>query len=107
MNLLLNNFRFTKWVYPLPNIKILDSTKLKSFADDNIIVASVFFDREENILDKEKMLVTSILPFSHNVFRRLLQDCKNQGYFGKMLESKSLLPNNSLFKIESPCRWQL
>ena len=60
----------------MPNDKILDVTKLKAFADDKINVAQMMisvYDSVENIVGKgEKMLVTSILSFSLNVFKRLL-----------------------------------
>ena len=49
--------------------------KMKATADDNIIVVQMmqsFYDTIENIVgEKEKMLVTSIFSFSHNVFKRL------------------------------------
>ena len=44
------------------------------FADHKINVTKnlkFVFRRVENIVDKEKMLVTSIFSFSHNVFKRL------------------------------------
>ena len=46
-----------------------------NFADYKFIVAKFIisvFDRVENIVVKEKMLVTSIFLFSHNIFKRLL-----------------------------------
>ena len=44
------------------------------------------FDRTESIREKEKMLVTSIFSFSHNVFKRsLLQGCEKLGLCGKEL----------------------
>ena len=69
--------------------KLLDSSKLKLFADDN-------FEFEENggkfsqmlqmLWKKEKLLVTSITPFSHSVFKRLvLQTRKTKALFGKRL----------------------
>ena len=54
----------------LPNNKIL-----KAFADDKINVSQIMisvFDRVENIVVMEKMLVTSIFTFSHNIFKKLL-----------------------------------
>ena len=73
---------FNMWQYlvkrfnALPNDKILGQFKLKAFADDKINVAENFkfvLERVENMVGKkEKMLVTSILSFSHNVFKRLL-----------------------------------
>ena len=58
----------------LPNDKFSDKFKLRAFADDKIkviykqkIILGLIKKRE-----KEKMLVTSIFFFSHNVFKRLL-----------------------------------
>ena len=59
----------------LPNSRIFDWSKLKGFADNKSNMAQVIailFDRVENIVGKEKMLVTSIFSFSHNVFKKLL-----------------------------------
>ena len=56
-----------EWVNSLPHDKILDWSKLKAFADDNInVTESLKFvlRRLENIVGKEKMLVTSIFFFS-------------------------------------------
>ena len=50
-------------------------TKLKAFADNNLNVASMMtslFDKQENILRKGEKLVTSIISFSHNVFKSSL-----------------------------------
>ena len=62
----------------LSNDKIVDMSNLKAFADDKIYVTEKlkFVLRSiENIMGKEKMLVTSIFSSSHNVFKRLfLQD---------------------------------
>ena len=59
----------------LPNDNILDRTKLKAFADvklnDAKMMISLFY-RVENIVGKEKMLVTSIFSFSLNVFQSVL-----------------------------------
>ena len=42
----------------------------------------------KTLWEKEKLLVTSNFSFSHIVFQRLtLQTCKNQGLFGKELNS--------------------
>ena len=63
-------------VNSLPNEKILDWSNLKAFADEIFIkVATIMtsvFDSLEKIVEKEKMLVTSIFSFSQNVFKRLL-----------------------------------
>ena len=59
----------------ISNNNILDQTKFKAFADDNLYVAKMLIsvnDRADNIVGKEKMLVTSIISFSCNVFERLL-----------------------------------
>ena len=59
----------------LPNDKILDWSKFKAFADDNVNVNEQLkfgMRRTEKLWKKEKMLVTSIFFFSHNVFKRLL-----------------------------------
>ena len=47
---------------PSPHDKMLDQTKLKAFADDKVIIS--FFDRVENIVGKDKLLVQAISPFS-------------------------------------------
>ena len=62
------------WLNSIPKDKILDWSKLKAFADDEIKVLEMMIfvlDRVENILGKGKMLVTSIFSFSRNVFRAL------------------------------------
>ena len=59
----------------LPNNKILDRSKSKVFADNKINVTKrlkFILGRAENIVEKEKMLVTSIFSFSYNVSKRLL-----------------------------------
>ena len=53
-------------VNPLTDDKILDRTKLKAFADDKLNVTKMIifvFDRAENIVGKEKLLVQAISPF--------------------------------------------
>ena len=59
--------------------KFLPLSKLKALEDENFNLAQnvqFLFVRVENIAGKEKMLVTSIFSFSHNVFKRLLfQGC--------------------------------
>ena len=58
----------------LPNDKILDYIKLKAFADNKTNVNQVMisvFGRVENIVEKQKILVTRSFSFSHNVFKRL------------------------------------
>ena len=45
----------------------------------------------KTLWEKEKLLVTSNFSFSHSVFKRLvLQTRKNQGLFGKGLETETL-----------------
>ena len=73
---------------PFPKQQILDSSKLKEFADNNFT-----FDENDGKLSKqvekyqgksEKLLVTSDFSFSHSVFKRLgLQTCIKKGLFGK------------------------
>ena len=44
-------------------------------------------NRLKTLWEKEKLLVTSNISFSHSVFKRLaLQARKNQGLFGKVLK---------------------
>ena len=55
----------------LPNDEILDQSKFNAFADDKIDVtkeSKFVLGRVETLWEKEKMLVTSIFSFSHNVF---------------------------------------
>ena len=55
--------------------KILDWSKLKAYADDKINVTEklkLFLEGLKTLWGKEKMLVTSILYFSHNVFKWLI-----------------------------------
>ena len=54
------------------NNKFLDWSKLKAFADDKINVAQMAIFIFETLWESEKMLVTSIFSFSHNVFENLL-----------------------------------
>ena len=62
----------TKLVNPFPNDKILDCSKLKVFADEknksDTKIESLFWEEKKTLWEKEKMLVTSIFSFSHNVF---------------------------------------
>ena len=64
--------RLMSSVNSLPNDKIMALTKSKASADDKCNVAKMMifvFDSSEKLWEKEKMLVTSIFSFSHNVFR--------------------------------------
>ena len=78
-------------INPFPNDK-LDASKLKNFEDAN----SKYDENgrkfskmiKKTLWEKEKLLVTSNFSFSYSVFKRLgLQTRKNQGLFGKGLNS--------------------
>ena len=61
---------------PLPNDKYLDRTKLKAFAENklNIVVMMIFFfDRVENTMEKEKMVLFSIFSFSKAFVFRIVK----------------------------------
>ena len=81
----------------LSQTTILDSSKLKEFADDNFK-----FNENGRVLhtvrkhwEKEKLLVMSNFSFSHSVFKRLvLQTHKNQGLFGKGLKKQVCCPHD-------------
>ena len=47
--------------------------KMSTFSDDNLNVADMFiFDGIETMMGKkEKMVITNIISFSHNVFKKL------------------------------------
>ena len=81
--------------YPLLNNNLLDQSKLKVLADDKISVTKKLkfvLERLENVVEKEKMLVTSIFSCSHNVFKRLLfQGGQKSGLFRKGLNDDSSL----------------
>ena len=74
-------FDFVIWytVNSLPDNKIWGLTKLKAFADDKSNVAKMMislFDRVENFVEKEKMLINIIFSFFLNVFKMpLIQGC--------------------------------
>ena len=58
-------------VTSLPNDKILDLTKLKAFADDNLNIAKMtvyLLDRVENTLGKGENAVYQHFLFSHSAF---------------------------------------
>ena len=60
---------------PFPHIKILEETKLKAFADNNLNVTKMIIsvtDRVANIMEKGEIACTSNFSFSHNLFKRLL-----------------------------------
>ena len=66
--------------------QILDSSKLKEIANDNLNLMKMTESTPKGYKtqwEKEKLLVTSNFSFSHSVFKRLaLQTRKNQGLFG-------------------------
>ena len=75
---------------PFPKQHILDTSRLKKFADDN-------FKFDENGRKFSKMVentvgkVTSNFSLFHGVFKRLvLQTSKNQGLFGKGIKAIAL-----------------
>ena len=72
-----------------PKRQILDDSKLKEFADDNSRFDESdrwFFRWAENTGGKGELLDTSNSSFSHSIFKRLLvQTCKNQGFYEKVL----------------------
>ena len=64
-----------------PHDTILDQTKLKASADDQLDVTKTIiyvFDRIENIVRKEEIVCTSNFSFSHNVFKRLLSQTRQK-----------------------------
>ena len=75
--------------YPFPRRHILDSSKPKKFADDNLKFdenSRKFSKRVKTLWEKGKLLVTSNFCFSHSVFKRLeMQTRKIKGLFGKGL----------------------
>ena len=77
-------------VSPIPKQQILDSSKLKEFAEDNselMKTAERSLKGWKTLWEKEKLLLTSNFSFSHGVFKRLvLQIHKNKGLFGKGLK---------------------
>ena len=85
--------------------QILDSSKLKEFAEDN-----VKFDENgkgyKTLWEKEKLFIVSNFFFSHSVFKRLvLQTCNKNGLFGKgYFYTKQQI--FSLVLLESICRPQ-
>ena len=65
----------------LPNDKLLDWSKLKAFENDKInIPSNQIFNFGMGRKHCEKMVVTSIFSFSHNVLKRpLFQGCQKSG----------------------------
>ena len=101
--LLMNNDWFptkpfnVKKVNSSPNDKIWDSPKSKAFADNTVKAVQMMIaacNKVVNIVEKEKMLVTTIFSFFHNVFKTyLFQGHKKSDYVVKCL---SLLFQTSL-----------
>ena len=92
---------------PITRRQILDSSKLKEFADDNFKFdenGSKLSKRVENTWEKEKSLVTGNFSFSHSVFKRLV----SQGHQKVSLCGNGLIlsqtTNFSLFQNERVCR---
>ena len=85
---------------------MLDSSKLRKFADNNFELdenGRKFFKRVD-LWEKEKLLVTCNFSFSSTVFKRLvLQKRKKQSLFGKGLKafpysnSETVRPGNVNF----------
>ena len=66
--------------YPLPDMPVLGSSNSAAKKDGDTII------RVENIVGKEKLLITSNFSFSHNVFKRcLLLLCQNEYLWTKGL----------------------
>ena len=85
-----------------PKRHILDSYKLKEFAEtiSNLVkMAECSPNGLKTLWEKENLLATSNLSFSHTVFKRLLmQTRKNLGLFGKGLSSfQAIYPFPTLF----------
>ena len=83
--------------YSLPKDKILDRSMLKAFADNIISVTeklTICFGKsiKHSAKKKEKMLVTSIFSFSHNVFKRVpIQGRENSGLCSEELNSNTTI----------------
>ena len=81
----------------LPHNKNVALSKWKAFTDNNIYVdqmigLSLIFDRKKTLWDKEKMLVTIISSFTHNVFKQLLlRFVKTQHCVAKILSTQESL----------------
>ena len=74
---------------------MLDSSKLKEFADDNSKFdenGRKFFNPIKNTVGKGEIARDEQFLLFHSVFRRLvLQTCKNQFLFGKGLRDKDIV----------------
>ena len=77
---------------PITRRQILDSSKLKEFADDNFEFdenGRKLSKQVENAVEREKLLVTSNFSFSHSVFKRLVsQGCQKVSLCGNGLKSR-------------------
>ena len=80
-------FYFFHNVITLSQTKILNSSMLNKFTDDNFKFDEngvKFSERVENTVEKEEIARYEQFLFSHSVFKRfVLQTRKNQGLFGK------------------------
>ena len=100
----------TKHLNPFPNEKILDSSKLEEFADDNFKFDKngiMFSKQVENSGKKRNCSLRAISPFptvfSEDLFCRHV---KNQALFGKRLTRGILFPVNKgqKWREKSNCR---
>ena len=83
-----SNFFFSPHCFnPFPKQQILDSSKLQEFADDNFEFGEngrKFSKRVENTLEKGEIARYEHFSFSHNVYKRLVQQTrKNMACLGK------------------------
>ena len=82
---------------PFPRQQILDSSKLKEFADNNFEFnrnGGKFSKRVKNTVGKREIARHEQFLLFHSVYKRLvLQTRKNQGLFGK--ELTTIFINNS------------
>ena len=63
----------------LPDDKILDQSKLKAFADDQLNITKIMIsvlNRVENLVGKGEIGCTSNSSFFNNVFKRLLSQTR-------------------------------
>ena len=90
---------FLTLLNPLPGDKILTLSKLKTFADNRFkaprdikfVICWVW-----KIVEKKKMLVTSIFSFSHNVFKRPFPRwCLKLSFCGERLKQFNYITANS------------
>ena len=85
-------------VNPFPNDKVLDETKFKAFADDKLNNKKIIFlslIEWKTFWEQEKMLVTSIFSFSHNVFKSLVSKRRQKVSCGNGV---NILLNDKLIK---------